>query len=42
MERKITFVVEIGCTQELEVAIHKISEIINFVGVQKVKLLKMK
>lgn len=42
MEREITFKVKIGCTQELQYAIQKISEIIDFVGVHKVKLLKMK
>ena len=42
MEKTITVKIKIETTVELRYAIQKISEIIDFVGVQKVEMLKVK
>ena len=42
MEKTITVKIKIESTIELRYAIHRISQIIDFVGVQKVDVLKVK
>ena len=42
MEKTITVKVKIESTIELRYAIYRISQIIDFVGVQKVEMLKVK